>query len=104
MAEKLDVFPESAQRSAYPLDDWLDGSPWALVRGEDFDHSPTSMRSMLSSGAKARGMKLRTRRRMEDDQEVLIVQAYVPPQEQSQGKSARQKMSSDAREDKATAT
>ena len=77
MAEKLDAFPATAQRTSYPLDEWLDGSAWKLVQGEDFDRSSTSMRSMLASSAKARGRKLRTRRRAEGGKEVLLVQAYV---------------------------
>lgn len=81
MAEKLDAFPEVTQRSALPLDEWLDGSAWKLTKGEDFEGSTTSVRSALSTGAKARGLKLRTRSRKEDDVESLVVQAYRPERE-----------------------
>ena len=40
MARRLEAFPASAS-ARYPWDQWLDGSPWELVRGEDF-HSKLS--------------------------------------------------------------
>jgi hypothetical protein len=83
MAEKLDAFPQARHRSEYPLDDWLDGSAWALIRGGDFDRSLTSMRTMLASGAKARGLKLRSRRQTEGEQEVLVIQAHRPLEDPS---------------------
>jgi hypothetical protein len=91
MAQKLDAFPVAAQRSSYPLDEWLDGSPWRLVKGEDFDQSPTSMRSMLSTAAKARGMRLRTRRRTENGQEALLIEAYKPTDEPTPARPGRRK-------------
>jgi hypothetical protein len=92
MAEKIDAFPVAAQRSSYPLDDWLDGSAWKLIKGEDFE-SPTSIRSMLSTAAKARGMKLRTRRRTEGDQEVLLIEAYKPTDEPTPARPGRRRES-----------
>src|SRR5688572_21749932 len=98
MAEKLDAFPQTAERTVYPLDEWLDGSPWKLVKGEDFEHSMQSMRSLLSGGAKARGMKLRTRSRTEEDKEALVVQAY-PPEEVEEASRSRSRRSSRASEE-----
>lgn len=74
MAEKLSAFPG---RPPYDWDRWLDGAPWRLRKGEDYDIDTASMRAAVSRAAKARGKRVRTRLvRDEDGAEALVVQAY----------------------------
>jgi hypothetical protein len=62
----------------YPWDEWLDGHPWKLRRGEDFDTSIASMRAIASKAARSEGMTLRTQATKDDDgAEVLIIQALT---------------------------
>lgn len=74
MATKIEAFTDAPRRSKYPLDDWLDGGIWRLARGEDFEQSTTSMRSVLYTAAKRRGGSVMTRTIRDGDSEVLEVQ------------------------------
>jgi hypothetical protein len=75
MAKKLDEFPGGPP---YRWDLWLDGSPWLLRKGEDYEIGTPSMRAAVSRAAKAREKKVRTRVvREKDGTEALVVQAYV---------------------------
>jgi hypothetical protein len=47
-------------RTRYPWDEWLDGSTWRLVPGEDFATSPESFRRSAYGAAYARNGKVRT--------------------------------------------
>ena len=76
MARKIETFPEGRRASRYPLGEWLDGDPWELVRGEDFEQTTTSMRSLLRTAAKQRGMRVRSRVQTDGDREVIFLQAH----------------------------
>jgi len=73
MAQLLDKFPARD----YPWGEWLDGSPYGLKRGEDFDTDVASMRVTVYRAAKRRGIRVRTmvegdvlsiQRRQDDDE------------------------------------
>jgi hypothetical protein len=70
---RLDRFPAPAT-SRYPWDELLDGSPWELVRGEDFESTPTTFIANARSQAKRRGGTVRSRRLDEDDRNVVVIQ------------------------------
>jgi hypothetical protein len=61
MARRVETFPDRPSQSRYPWDEWLDGSVWELVRGEDFKGKPATFRSMAIDQAKKRNGKVRTR-------------------------------------------
>jgi hypothetical protein len=78
MAKKLESFPRGP---LYDWDQWLDGSPWLLTRGEDFEIDIPSMRAAASRAAKARGLRVRTSAvEASDGQSALAVQAYPAEQ------------------------
>ena len=58
MAKRLHEFPQT--RSAYPWDEYLDGSPWELTHGEDFTSKLSTFRMNAKVQAEKRGGKLRT--------------------------------------------
>jgi hypothetical protein len=60
MARRLDTFP-AATGARYPWDEWLDGSVWELVRGDDFHAKMTTFRSNAQIQAKRRGGRVRTK-------------------------------------------
>jgi len=75
MADMLDTyeFRERGRGEQYPWDKWLDGSIWALARGQDFDCTISAIRSGAYLAATSRGMKVRT---ANPDPFTLVVQAY----------------------------
>lgn len=64
MARKLNTAPEWAnglgRPRKYPWDQWLDGSYWEIVRGEDFVCQLDSMTAAIHSAAKQRGLSVTT--------------------------------------------
>jgi hypothetical protein len=75
MASTLKSFSFTRQSNA--KFDWkkiLDGQIWKLVRGEDFQCKPMTVRSLASKAAKLIGKRVHVS--VEDDGSV-IVQAYV---------------------------
>ncbi len=56
MAQLLDKFPARD----YPWEEWLDGKPYGLKRGADFDTDVASMRVTVYRAAKRRGVRVRT--------------------------------------------
>jgi hypothetical protein len=73
MARRLDTFP--APRGArYPWDEWLDGSVWQLVRGEDFAAKATTFRANAQIQAKKRGGRTRSRGIEVDGREAVVIQ------------------------------
>jgi hypothetical protein len=74
MAEVLDQLPSaSTGRSvSYPWGEWMDGKARKLVRGEDFDCSPKSMRCMAYAKSKKAGKHLKTRTSPEEPTALWI--------------------------------
>lgn len=74
MARKLESFPVSAT-SLYPWDEWLDGSPWELVHGEDFTSRSTTLRANAQVQAKKRGGTARTKAvQTTDGRDAVVIQ------------------------------
>jgi hypothetical protein len=74
MARRLESFPASAT-SRYPWDEWLDGSPWELVRGDDFTSRSTTLRANAQIQAKKRGGTVRTKAaQTTDGREAVVIQ------------------------------
>jgi hypothetical protein len=61
MAKRVDNFPELPSQSRYPWDEWLDGSVWELIPGQDFSGKPANFRSVATGQAKKRNGKVKTR-------------------------------------------
>ncbi len=57
--------------SKYPWEEWFDGSVWAIKRGEDFDVSVATFRSMAYTTASRRHLKLTSR----VDGDTVLLQA-----------------------------
>lgn len=58
MAERaLETLPIPQPRRTYPWDEWMDGSTWNLVQGEDFGASVVSFRNRCYTKAKEVGMR-----------------------------------------------
>ena len=55
MARRLENFP-AATGARYPWDEWLDGSVWQLIRGEDFTAKASTFRTNAQLQAKKRGV------------------------------------------------
>jgi hypothetical protein len=73
MAERLDSFPAS-QQSRYPWDEWLDGSPWRLMKGQDFQSATPTFRANAQIQAKKRDGRIRSRAIKTDGHEALVIQ------------------------------
>lgn len=83
MADRIEHFPkeERPQARRYPWREWADGSPWRLVRGEDYDQETDQFRNRFFSKAKQLGLKVRTTKMTEKNggppnPEVLVVQFF----------------------------
>lgn len=68
----------------YPYDEWLDGQPWELTEGEDFEVSKASFMTSMRGAAKKRDLKLRSR----VGEKSVVVQAFKPEAEKSNGKKS----------------
>ena len=88
MADRIDEFPAEQRPPTrrYPWDEWTDGSPWKLVRGEDFDQEVDQFRNRLYPQAKRRGLKVRSAKRVERamkdgkplEREILVIEFFDP--------------------------
>lgn len=77
MAKRLDRFPGGPTRDRYDWDQWFDGEPWLLKKGEDYEIATASMRAAVSRAAKDAGKKVRTRVGSDSaGTETLVIQAY----------------------------
>lgn len=61
MAKRLESFPSLPSQSRYPWDEWLDGQPWEVRPGEDFDSRASTFVGNARLQARRRGGKIRTR-------------------------------------------
>ena len=76
MAERLERFPGGPTQGAHAWEEWLDGSPWLLRRGEDCEIETASMRPAASRAAKAAGKRVHTRVISDEQGEALAIEAY----------------------------
>lgn len=73
MATRLERFEFGrGYQSKYPWHQWLDGSIWKVVQGEDFTCKTPSMWTTLTNKAKKTGMKLQAR--IVDDNHAVVFQ------------------------------
>jgi hypothetical protein len=78
MAHRLDSFDESVQAPRrYPWNEWADGAPWQIRRGEDYDVATENMRVSLHMRAKQMGCKVQTRKVADSAGEGLVFQ-FLP--------------------------
>ncbi len=80
MARQLDEFPEHLHyrpqnTSRFPWDEWLDGSVWELLAGEDYTVKTRSFRSNAQSVARKRQGRLRSA--LLPEGKGLVIQ-YIP--------------------------
>lgn len=76
MAERLDIFDfdaASPSRKGHPWEEWLDGNPWRLARGVDFQGTTINFVSTAWKRAAERGRGLRTHR----NGDVVVLQATL---------------------------
>lgn len=76
MAKRLSsyTFPSGRGRgTTYDYDSLLDGSPWELVQGEDFQSKVESFISSAGQAARKRNMVLRSHRKNET---TVVIQAF----------------------------
>ena len=82
MAERLAELPKGRGGSSTAVkDEWLDGTAWRLIKGEDYERSTSAQRAALSAAGRARGLRLRSRvGREQDGTECLLIQ-FIAPEE-----------------------
>jgi len=81
MAERITELPTGRGARSSVNDEWLDGSPWKLTKGEDYERSTSAQRAALSAAGQARGLRLRSRvGREQDGTESLSIQ-FIAPEE-----------------------
>jgi hypothetical protein len=85
MARRVDEFPAQAQSSRYPWNEWLDGSIWELVPGEDFKGQLNTFRSVASMHSRKRGGSAKTRivRGKNGEKDKLYIQFKAAAPEQT---------------------
>jgi hypothetical protein len=76
MPKVLEKFP-AANSTRYAWDDLLDGRPWELTAGEDFNGRVETFRANASLQARKRGGKVRTRHLKSDDGPDRLVVMFV---------------------------
>lgn len=59
---------------SYPWEEWLDGSVWEIIQGEDFDSKISSFVVTIRQAAKRHGLKVTLT--TQDDR--IFLQAYSP--------------------------
>lgn len=83
MATQLSTFPgPSAPQGRYPWDEWTNGRPWRITRGEDYDIPTENMRANLHMRASSMGCKVQTHKATDDRGEGLIFQFSLDSTEQ----------------------
>jgi hypothetical protein len=77
MARRLAKFPSKTRRGGAPrkpqLDQWLDGNPWRLEQGVDFETSIHVFQGELRKAASRRGKRFRY---SDQGNGVVVIQAY----------------------------
>lgn len=72
MAEQLSEFQfdHTSQYTKYPWDEWMQGGPWVVERGVDYDATTKSFRAYLHNKARIEDKKVRTK--IVDDKTVVF--------------------------------
>lgn len=60
MADRIAEITVAANTGGYkyPWNEWLDGSSWRLIRGEDYDIEDNNMRMQVRGAAKRRNLQV----------------------------------------------
>lgn len=74
MPTRLDDFPAPTGRTEYDWSTLLDGSPWQLIAGEDFNGKATTFATNARHQATKRGGKARIRHYRHESPERLVLQ------------------------------
>ncbi|HEY6312886.1 MAG TPA: hypothetical protein VIY52_19080 [Streptosporangiaceae bacterium] len=83
MATQLNTFPgPRPPQGRYPWDEWTNGRPWRITRGEDYDIPTENMRANLHMRASSMGRKVQTQKTTDDQGEGLIFQFSADETEQ----------------------
>ncbi len=83
MAQKLKKFEFTSSRvgqSTYDWGAWLDGSPWKLTEGDDFNCKVQTLLTLARSQAKRRGMVVKAQ--PVDEGKAVVIQAVPASPEQ----------------------
>jgi hypothetical protein len=90
MAQRVDRFPDLPSTSRYPWGEWLDGSVWELIAGQDFEGKPSGFRSVAITHAKKRNGMVRTRvlRAREPGEADRLYLQFMPNGHKSRSKEA----------------
>lgn len=69
MADRIDTFTpgKGGALPKYPWEDWTDGSPWRIHRGQDYDISTESMAAVVRNYARRVGLTVETKRSRDED-------------------------------------
>jgi hypothetical protein len=90
MATQLNTFPgPRAPQRRYPWDEWTNGRPWQIMRGEDYDISTENMRTNLHMRASSMGRTVKTQKITNDQGEGLIFQFSADGPEQDMATEAQ---------------
>jgi hypothetical protein len=71
---KLDEFPSAPGQGRYDWNQLLDGSPWELVAGTDFNGKATTFATNARTQASKRGGRVRLRHFRDSNPERLVIQ------------------------------
>lgn len=100
MGKRLEKFPDDkapqAQRR-YPWDEWADGSPWEIRRGDDYPIATENMRVNLHMKADQLGGRVRTKKVTDEEGEGLVFQ-FLPSEEEELVKMSKEKDEQETRE------
>jgi hypothetical protein len=75
MARQLESFPASSG-ARYPWDEWLDGSVWELVKGEDFTSKLPTFRANAQLQARKRSGRVRSKGTESGGREAVVIQFH----------------------------
>jgi len=79
MAERITELPTGRGARSSVNEEWLDGTPWKLTKGSDYERGTSAQRAALSAAGRARGLRLRSRvGREQDGTETLAIQFITP--------------------------
>jgi hypothetical protein len=74
MPTKLDSFPAAGGQAQYDWDALLDGSPWELIAGADFNGKPTTFATNARHQGLKRGGRVRVRHFAKEQPVRLVIQ------------------------------